>query len=68
MIGELTNHLWQSTLFAVAAGLLTCGLPREQGPGAPLAVVQRVDEIPAAVCPPDEPWQPSGADPVDTRR
>ncbi len=23
MIGELTNHLWQSTLFAVAAGLLT---------------------------------------------
>ena len=22
MIGELTNHLWQSTLFAVAAGLL----------------------------------------------
>ena len=23
MIGELTNHVWQSTLFAVAAGLLT---------------------------------------------
>ena len=23
MIGELTNHLWQSTLFAVAAGILT---------------------------------------------
>jgi bla regulator protein BlaR1 len=23
MIGELTNHLWQSTLFAVAVGLLT---------------------------------------------
>lgn len=23
MIGELTNHLWQSTLFAVVAGLLT---------------------------------------------
>ena len=23
MIGELTNHLWQSTLFAIAAGLLT---------------------------------------------
>ncbi len=23
MIAELTNHLWQSTLFAVAAGLLT---------------------------------------------
>jgi hypothetical protein len=23
MIGELSNHLWQSTLFAVAAGLLT---------------------------------------------
>ncbi len=23
MIGELINHLWQSTLFAVAAGLLT---------------------------------------------
>src|SRR5882724_11635018 len=23
MIGELTNHLWQSTLFGVAAGLLT---------------------------------------------
>jgi uncharacterized protein (TIGR03435 family) len=23
MIGELTNHLWQSTVFAVAAGLLT---------------------------------------------
>src|SRR6267154_463342 len=23
MIGALTNHVWQSTLFAVAAGLLT---------------------------------------------
>jgi len=23
MTGELTNHLWQSTLFAIAAGLLT---------------------------------------------
>src|ERR1700683_4781032 len=23
MIGELTNHLWQSTPFAIAAGLLT---------------------------------------------
>jgi hypothetical protein len=23
MISELTNHLWQSTLFAIAAGLLT---------------------------------------------
>src|SRR5580704_19075319 len=23
MIGELTNHLWQSTLFALAAGLMT---------------------------------------------
>src|ERR1700729_163691 len=23
MITELTNHLWQSTLFAIAAGLLT---------------------------------------------
>jgi len=23
MIGELSNHLWQSTLFAAAAGLLT---------------------------------------------
>jgi bla regulator protein BlaR1 len=23
MIGELTNHLWQSTLFAAVAGLLT---------------------------------------------
>ncbi|MGH9628646.1 MAG: hypothetical protein ACRD7E_09955, partial [Bryobacteraceae bacterium] len=26
MIGALTNHLWQSTLFAVVAGLLTIGL------------------------------------------
>jgi uncharacterized protein (TIGR03435 family) len=26
MIGALTNHLWQSTLFAVAAGLLTAAL------------------------------------------
>jgi hypothetical protein len=23
MIGELTNHVWQSTVFAIAAGLLT---------------------------------------------
>jgi bla regulator protein blaR1 len=32
MIGELTNHLWQSTLFAVAAGLLvvTCRKNRAQ--------------------------------------
>ena len=26
MIGEVTNHLWQSTLFAVMAGLLTATL------------------------------------------
>ena len=26
MIGELTNHLWQSTLFAAIAGLLTLAL------------------------------------------
>jgi hypothetical protein len=25
MIGALTNHLWQSTVFAVVAGLLTVG-------------------------------------------
>src|SRR5271167_1815185 len=41
-------------------------LPREQGPGTPLAVVQRFAEIPAAVCCPDEPWEPSGADSVAT--
>lgn len=26
MIGGLTNHLWQSTVFAIAAGLLTLAL------------------------------------------
>jgi len=30
MIAELTNHLWQSTLFAVAAGLLTLGFRRNR--------------------------------------
>jgi uncharacterized protein (TIGR03435 family) len=30
MIGELTNHVWQSTLFAVAAGLLTVALRKNR--------------------------------------
>jgi uncharacterized protein (TIGR03435 family) len=30
MIAELTNHLWQSTLFAAAAGLITVALRRNQ--------------------------------------
>jgi bla regulator protein BlaR1 len=30
MIAELTNHLWQSTLFAVAAGLLTVGFRKNR--------------------------------------
>jgi bla regulator protein blaR1 len=30
MIGELTNHLWQSTLFAVVAGLLTIAFRRNR--------------------------------------
>src|SRR5271154_1906464 len=30
MIGEFTNHLWQSTLFAAAAGLLTLALRKNR--------------------------------------
>jgi uncharacterized protein (TIGR03435 family) len=30
MIGEISNHLWQSTLFAVAMGLLTVALRRHE--------------------------------------
>jgi len=30
MIGELINHLWQSTLFAAAAGLLTVAFPKNR--------------------------------------
>jgi beta-lactamase regulating signal transducer with metallopeptidase domain len=30
MIGELTNHLWQSTLFAVLAGLLTVAFRKDR--------------------------------------
>ena len=30
MTGEISNHLWQSTMFAVAAGLLTVALRRNQ--------------------------------------
>src|SRR5882762_248132 len=30
MIGELTNHLWQSTVFAVAAGLMTAGFRKNR--------------------------------------
>jgi uncharacterized protein (TIGR03435 family) len=30
MIGELTNHLWQSTVFAVAAGLMTIGFRKNR--------------------------------------
>ena len=33
MIGELTNHLWQSTLFAVMAGLLTVAFRKNRAPG-----------------------------------
>jgi hypothetical protein len=30
MIGEWTNHLWQSTLFAVAAGLVAAALRKNR--------------------------------------
>ena len=30
MIAELTNHLWQSTVFALVAGLLTLGFRRNR--------------------------------------
>src|ERR1700687_3038489 len=30
MIGELTNHLWQSTMFAVVAGLLTVAFRKDR--------------------------------------
>src|SRR5437762_14032185 len=30
MMGSLFNHLWQSTLFAIAAGLLTLGFRRNR--------------------------------------
>ncbi len=30
MIGELTNHLWQSTVFALAAGLMTAGFRKNR--------------------------------------
>lgn len=30
MTGDISNHLWQSTMFAVAAGLLTVALRRNQ--------------------------------------
>jgi hypothetical protein len=40
MIAEVTNHIWQSTLFAAAAGLLT--LPQEPRPSSLLVVVQRI--------------------------
>jgi bla regulator protein BlaR1 len=30
MIGEVTNHLWQSTVFAVAAGLLAVTLRKNR--------------------------------------
>jgi bla regulator protein BlaR1 len=30
MTGEISNHLWQSTLFAVVVGLLTAALRRNQ--------------------------------------
>jgi bla regulator protein BlaR1 len=32
MVEELTNHLWQSTLFAVAAGLLTLAFRKNRAP------------------------------------
>src|ERR1700734_1187697 len=30
MIGELTNHLWQSTFYAIAAGMLTLAFRRNR--------------------------------------
>jgi bla regulator protein blaR1 len=30
MIGAWTNHLWQTTIFALAAGLLTIGFRRHR--------------------------------------
>ena len=48
MIPALTNHLWQSTLFGLAVAVWF-GVSQQPGPGAFLALVQRVVEISGSV-------------------
>jgi len=48
MIPSLANHLWQSTLFAGAMGLLTLALKKEPGFGAVLVVAGRVGQVSGA--------------------
>jgi hypothetical protein len=46
---SLANHLWQSTLFAVAAGLLDRA-PENSRRDPPLGVADGVDQIPGSIC------------------
>jgi hypothetical protein len=49
MIAELTNHIWQSTVFAILVGLITLAFHRKPGSGPLLVVAKRVVEIPPPV-------------------
>jgi hypothetical protein len=49
MIHGLTNHLWLSTLFAAAEGLLTVAFHKNRAGNPVLALVDRVGQIPGAV-------------------
>ena len=45
----ITAHIWQSTLFASAAGLLTLALKEESGADAVSGVVHRIGEVSGSV-------------------
>jgi hypothetical protein len=57
MIGELTNHFWQSTLFAVVAGLPTVAFRKNR---AQLVAAQRITQGLRPVLFADESRQSSG--------
>jgi len=59
MIGPLTNHLWQSTVFAVAAGLLTIALRKNRAQVRYWVWFSASSKVPGSVRVADESREPS---------
>ncbi len=57
MIGQWTNHLWQSTLFAVVVALVTLVFRKNRAHVRYWLMAERVSQIPCSICAADEPWK-----------
>ena len=59
-LSPFANHLWQSTLFAAVAILLTLALTEEPRAGALLGLAGCLDQVSHPLFPAGQRWQPGG--------